>query len=170
MSDVQGPPESDDEHKRLTSTLHALEHASRLAEMASQGVDFGTVTGGADDKRAAELCADAMRNAAWVAGELTALPGAAPIEPWRNTSGSPGADATFEKPTGSTDEAIVRLERCAKELGKLRRIHRAATLSAVANGALTAGEAIVRVDTVRTLDALAHHAWRSAAHLVGRGG
>jgi phosphate:Na+ symporter len=34
---------------------------------------------------------------------------------------------------------------------------------------LTAGEAIVRVDTVRRLDALAHHAWRSAAQLVNGG-
>jgi phosphate:Na+ symporter len=62
------------------------------------------------------------------------------------------------------------MERTAKELTELRRTHRAATLSAASTGALTAGDAIVRVDTVRTLEALAHHAWRSAAHLVGRGG
>jgi phosphate:Na+ symporter len=42
-------------------------------------------------------------------------------------------------------------------------------LGAVANGTLTADAAIVRVDTVRSLEALAHHAWRSAAHLMGRG-
>jgi len=33
---------------------------------------------------------------------------------------------------------------------------------------LTADVAIVRVDTLRSLEALAYHAWRSAAHLVGR--
>ena len=33
---------------------------------------------------------------------------------------------------------------------------------------LTAGDAVARVDAVRILDALAHHAWRSAAHLIGR--
>ena len=27
MSDVEGPPESEDEQRRLTSTLHALDHA-----------------------------------------------------------------------------------------------------------------------------------------------
>jgi phosphate:Na+ symporter len=32
---------------------------------------------------------------------------------------------------------------------------------------LTASDAIARVDAVRILEALAHHAWRSAAHLVG---
>jgi phosphate:Na+ symporter len=34
--------------------------------------------------------------------------------------------------------------------------------------ALTADAAMVRVDTLRSLQALAYHAWRSAAHLVGR--
>src|SRR5262249_31263088 len=32
MSDVNGPPESDDEQRRLTSTLHALHHASPPAQ------------------------------------------------------------------------------------------------------------------------------------------
>ena len=67
----------------------------------------------------------------------------------------------------SAEVALARLELRAKELGELRGTHRNETLSAVANGALTAGEAIVRVDRVRNLEALAHHAWRSAAHLVG---
>jgi phosphate:Na+ symporter len=62
----------------------------------------------------------------------------------------------------------MRLEHCAKTLDELQRAHRSATLSAVASGAVTGGEAIARVDAVRRLDAFAHHAWRSAAHLVGR--
>jgi phosphate:Na+ symporter len=169
MSDVQGPPETEDEQQRLTSTLHALDHASRLAEAAGEGIDFGTASGGPDDARAAALCADAMQTAAAVAGEVAALPGAAPIEPPRETLGSAAA-AAVSAPATSTEDAVARLERGAKELSELRRTHRAATLSAVANGALTAGDAIVRVDTVRTLEALTHHAWRSAAHLVGRGG
>jgi phosphate:Na+ symporter len=169
MSDVQGPPETEAEQQRLTSTLHALDHASRLAEAAGEGIDFGTASGGPDDARAAALCADAMQTAAAVAGEVAALPGAAPIEPPREMLGSVAA-AAVGAPATSTAEAIARLESCAKELGELRRTHRAATLSAVANGALNAGDAIVRVDTVRTLEALTHHAWRSAAHLVGRGG
>src|SRR6516165_7985162 len=40
MSDVSGPPESDDEQRRLTSTLHALEHASRLAEAAGEKAEL----------------------------------------------------------------------------------------------------------------------------------
>jgi len=153
LSDVTGPPESDDEQQRLTSTLHALDHTSRLAEVAGEGIDFTTVAGGPDDKRAGELCVEAMRTAAAVAGEVAKLPG----------------DADTPAPAVSTDEALVQLKRCATELVELRRTHRSATLGAVANGTLTADAAIVRVDTVRSLEALAHHAWRSAAHLMGRG-
>jgi len=40
----------------------------------------------------------------------------------------------------------------------------------VAAGELTADQAMVRVDAVRRLEAFAHHAWRAAAHLAGRGG
>jgi len=54
-------------------------------------------------------------------------------------------------------------------LSELRQAHRSATLSDVAKGTLTADQAIVRVDTVRNLETLTNHAWRSAAHLVGLG-
>jgi phosphate:Na+ symporter len=151
LSDVTGPPDTDDEQRRLTSTLHALDHASRLAETASGEIDFATVGGGGDDARAGALCADAMRSAAAVAGAVAEPP-------------DPAGSAS------STDAALTELERSATELSALRRAHRSATLSAVANGTLTADAAIVRVDTARSLEALAHHAWRSAAHLVGRGG
>jgi len=150
LSDVSGPPDTDDEQRRLTSTLHALDHASRLAEAASGAIDFATVRGGPDDVRAGALCADAMRSAAAVAEAV-----AEPPDPAKSAS--------------ATDAALAQLERSAAELGQLRRAHRSATLGAVANATLTADAAIVRVDTVRSLEALAHHAWRSAAHLVGRG-
>jgi phosphate:Na+ symporter len=151
LSDVTGPPESDEEQRRLTSTLHALDHASRLAEAVGEGIDFATVAGGPDDKRAGELCAEAMRSAATVAGDVAKLAEAA------------------ASPAMSAEQALVEVQRCATELAELRRTHRSATLGAVANGTLTADAAIVRVDTVRSLEALAHHAWRSTAHLMGRG-
>jgi phosphate:Na+ symporter len=170
MSDVNGPPESEDEQRRLTSTLHALEHASRLAETAGDEAEYGPLNSGPDDVRAAQLCAEAMRNAASVAGEVAAPPAArdyaGQIESWRETP--PPPDGAFDRSVTSTAEALVRLQHCANTLDELQRSHRSATLGAVANGALTASEAIIRVDTVRRLDALAHHAWRSAAQLVGR--
>ena len=107
----------------------------------------------------------AMRSAALVAGEV-----AAPhdiIQSPRVTS--LGADATSGAAMVSTDEALVQVERCATELQELHRGYRRATLGAVANGTLTADAAIVLVDMVRSFEALARHAWRSAAYLVGRG-
>jgi phosphate:Na+ symporter len=172
ISDVDGPPESDDEQQRLTSTLHSLDHASRLAETAGQEVEFGTVNTGSEDVRAAHLCADAMRHAASIADEVAASPTAryqpAPMTSRRNPPGSPDPDATVDEVERSTEDALARLEHSAKALRELQGAHRIATLSAVANGALTAGEAIVRVDTVRRLEAFAYHAWRSATQLVGR--
>jgi phosphate:Na+ symporter len=169
MSDVSGPPESQDEQRRLMSTVHALDNASRLAEMASNEIDFRTVNGGPGNARAAAMCTDAMRSAAYVAGDIGALPGDGPRnEPRQQTPGLPTADAALDSLAMSTEAALDRLAFCAKEVSELRRTLRSATLGAVANGSLTAGEAIARADTVRSLEALAHYAWRSAAHLVGR--
>jgi phosphate:Na+ symporter len=173
MSDVSGPPESAEEKRRLTSTLHALDHASRLAEMARGEIDFTTASGGPDDVRAAELCADAMQCAAWVAGEVAALPGTrqhvASIGSRREMIESRGADAALDACAMSIEEALTQINLHANELGELRRTHRSTTLSAVANGVLSANEATVCVDRLRWLEALAHHAWRSAVHLVGNG-
>jgi phosphate:Na+ symporter len=170
MSDVEGPPDSENEQRRLTSTLHALDHASRLAEAASEEAGLATANGGPDNVRAVQLCADAMRSAASIAAEVAALPGTRPGgAASKSPSETPAAGAAGEASPVSGEEALARLKRCAQQLGELRQGHRSATLSAVATGALTAGEAIVRVDTVRRLEGLAHHAWRSAAHLVGRG-
>jgi len=173
LSEVSGPPETEDEQRRLTSTLHALDHAARLSEAVDEGAVFGTAPAGPEDVRAAELCAEAMRRAASLAAEVAALPASKALAvPTRLGSGSNGS-LVSEKRLGesgrSTAQALDQLVHCAKELGALRRNHRSTTLGSVASRALTADEAIARVDTVRRLEALAHHAWRSAAHLVGGG-
>jgi len=169
MSEVSGPPESDDEQQRLTRTLHALDHASRFAETAGAEPAFPEVMGAPEDARAIELCAEAMRDAAAVAVGVAALPaggGAASIAaPEAPKLGGVELDSNV----ASTEEALARLERCAQALGELRGAHRATTLSAVATGGLTADEALTRVDKVRSLEALAYHAWRSAAYLADRG-
>jgi len=166
MSEASGPPESEDEQRRLTSTLHALDHASRLAETVGEEAEFGMPHGGSQDMCAAEMCAEAMRGAASVAADVVAaLPA--------STASGPRGPLDSEKKNlateASTEQTLAQMENCAKALGELRKDHRSATLSSVAVGGLTVDEAIVRVDTVRRLEALAYHAWRSAAHLVGRG-
>ena len=71
--------------------------------------------------------------------------------------------------TPEAEAALRELESAAKALDGVQRVHRATTLAAVAPGKLNASEAFDRVDAVRRLDEMAHLAWRSAAHLLGRG-
>ena len=107
-----------------------------------------------------------MRNAVLIAGEVGALLDG-------SDRPAPGAALDGEKVVAAngapTEQAMVQLEHYAKTLGELQRAHREETLSSVAGGAVSADEAIARVDAVRRLEALARHAWRSAAHLVGSG-
>ena len=132
---------------------------SRLTEAASGGINFDAAGGGSEDIRARELCAEAMRNAAAIARGVAEPPAPASLD----------ADAVAGPRAISADDAIAELARCATELGETLRTHRSATLGAVANGTLAAEAALVRVETVRNLEAMSRHAWRSAAHLVGRG-
>jgi phosphate:Na+ symporter len=166
VSGVDGPPESKDEQRRLTSMLHALDHASRLTETAGDLAEFDMTNSGSEDVRAAQLCANAMRNAVAVAGEVAA-PSPDPERAYsaEALSGAPPSTAAAL----STEEVLARLEQCTATLDELQRAHRAATLGAVASGVLAADEAMVRVDTVQRLKTLSHHAWRSAAHLLNRG-
>ncbi|WP_027552721.1 Na/Pi cotransporter family protein [Bradyrhizobium sp. Cp5.3] len=163
LSDAAGPPDIDDEQRSLTSTLHALDHASRLTDLANGGINFATVADGPEDIRAKELSAEVMRSAAAIARGVAAPP---------RVAGSPPAshaDVMAGPRANPPDEAIAELERCTTELDEVLRRHRSATLSAVSNGTLTADAALLRVETVRNLKALSQHAWRSAIHLVGRG-
>ena len=102
MSGVSGPPEGEEEQRRITSTLHALDHATRFAETASGEAAFTTTKGGPEDVGAAELCAEAIQCVASVAGEVPADPAdigrASPIEARRNRTGSTEADATLAAP------------------------------------------------------------------------
>ena len=170
MSDVDGPPESDDEQRRLTSTLHALDHASRLAETARERTDFGATGAQPGDARAVKLCAEAMQRAAAIAREVATLPDGhphtVPTAAKREAPVTPEAGPAA--PAMSAEQTLGQLQHCAKALSELRRAHRSETLGAVANGTLTAGDAVARVDAVRILEALVHHAWRSTAHLIGR--
>jgi phosphate:Na+ symporter len=157
ITDVSGPPETEEDQQRLTSTLHALDHASRLAEAASKETQISFVKGGIDDVRTAQLCADAMRNAALVAAGVAAQTGV-------QEEANPNAPSHR---VAMANGALAQLEHSAKELNESQSAYRAATLGAVGSGVLTADEAIVRVETARRLEVFAHHAWRCAVHLVG---
>jgi phosphate:Na+ symporter len=157
LSELKEPPETEAERLRMTSTLHALDHASRLVEVLADDGLRGQ-TAGAHDPRAAALCTQAMRAAQTIGGSITS-------ECALSTQAAPiGWSVSSE-----VAAAFAELEGATKDLDALQRDHRAATLASVAPGKLTAADAFARIETVRRLGRIAHHAWRSAAHLLGRG-
>ncbi|MBV9287730.1 MAG: Na/Pi cotransporter family protein, partial [Hyphomicrobiales bacterium] len=72
LSDLTEPAETEAERHRMTSTLHALDHASRLAELLKDDGLPAPLAGGPDDLRIAELCKQAMRWAQTVTDSITA--------------------------------------------------------------------------------------------------
>jgi len=152
------PPPSEEGHAWYTSTVHALDHATRLAEAVGAMAKTGLATDGPEEAGAAALCARSMREAAGAAAGLARSAGPAHAAD-EDLAGSLAPVA------GSGDEAVLSLERDASALADLKTAHRRDTLDMVASGKLTASAAIARVDAVALLNRLAHHAWRAVAHL-----
>lgn len=157
LSALQEPPESDAERTRLTSLLHALDHAAQLAELMADDRLPGQLTGTGQDTRTAELCVQAMHAAQTIGTSIVSESGlsaqAAPIG-WVV---SPAIGA-----------ALATMEQAAVELRIGQKSHRAATLAAVAPGQLTAADAFARIEAAGRLDRIAQQAWLAAAHLLGR--
>ncbi len=152
------PPPSDEGHAWFTSTVHALDHASRLADAVQTMAKADVPTDGPEEQRAAALCAQSMRDAAAAAANLAVTAGPA------HAADDELAVATAKQAQGRGDIA-GKLEHAAKKLAELRIAQRGATLDMVAAGKLTANEAMARVDAVALMSRLAHHAWRAVAHL-----
>jgi phosphate:Na+ symporter len=152
------PPPSEEGHEWFTSTVHALDHAGRLADSVEAMAKTGVATEGAEEARAAALCAGSMRGAAAAAANLAVAAGPAHAADDELAAKIAGAAA----PAGDGSAA---LERAATALADLKAAHRSATLDMVASGKLTAAQAMARVDAVALMSRLAHHAWRAVAHL-----
>ena len=157
LSELKSPPQTEAERNRMTNIMHALDHTSRLVDVIADGVPTKRTSDVLGDASAA-LCANAMQGVRAVAGSIiseSAFSGqSAPIG-W---TVSPDVEA-----------ALFDAEGAARKLDMLQQDHRAATLASVAPGNLTPVDAFARMEIVRRLDQISHHAWRSAAHLVGRG-
>jgi len=158
LSELKEPPETEAERLRMTSTVHALDHTLRLVEVVAEGGFPARQAGARHDLRAADLCTKAMRAAQMVGGSIIS-------ESAFSAQSSPIGWSVSPKVAAALAEAEV----ASKDLESLQRDHRAATLASVAPGKLTAADAFARIDAARRLDRIAHHAWRSAAHLLGRG-
>jgi phosphate:Na+ symporter len=159
LSELKEPPETEAERLRMTSTLHALDHALQLVAILREGGRPGQAPRALDDLRTAALCEQAMRAARTVAASITA-----------ECALTDRAEPIGWTVSAEIGASLAEVERAAEELDALQRDHRAATLAAVAPGKLSVTDAFARIDAARRLDRIAHHAWRSAAHLLGRGG
>jgi phosphate:Na+ symporter len=160
------PPPSEDGHAWFTSTVHALDHASRLAEAVNAMAKTGVATDGPEELSAAGLCAGSMRDAARAALNLAvaAGPAHAADDELAKPASAPATRAVDAR-AGPADDVTQDLERAAKALADLRVAHRSATLEMVASGKLTASQAMARVDAVALMSRLTHHAWRTVTHL-----
>jgi phosphate:Na+ symporter len=165
LSKSDSPP-SEEGHAWFTSTVHALDHASHLADAVDAMARAGVATDGPEEISAAALCAQSMRTAASAAANLAVVAG--PGHAADDGLAKPAravADQAIDAHAGPVDDAAQDLERAAKALADLRASHRSATLEMVASGKLTASQAIARVDAVALMSRLTHHAWRAVAHL-----
>jgi phosphate:Na+ symporter len=157
LSDLKVSPETDAERHRMIETLRALDHVSRMIEVLGEVGPPGPANGGEEDLRAAELCKQAMRWGGAVADSITA-----------ESALGPRAESIGWTATPEAVAALAETESAAKALAAMQRGRRMALLASVGPAGVTAAEAFARVDAAHRLDALAHHAWRSAAHLIGR--
>lgn len=159
LSELKSPPVSEAEHQRLTSTLHALDHALRLVEVTDEAALLELAERGGTEIAGAEaLCAVAMRGLATVTATII-----------DESSLSSRAEPIGWHVSSEAEAALSEIEGAAKALMAMQRVHRTETLAGVAMGRMTAAEAFAEVDAVRQLGAMAQHGWRSAAHILGRG-
>lgn len=157
LSELKSPTQTEAERNRMTSILHALDHTSRLVDVIADDGFAKRPSDVADDHEAAGLCADAMQGVQAVAGSIV------------SESAFSGQSAPISWTVSSEVEAgLSDAEDAARKLDLLQQDHRATTLASVAPGNLTPVDAFARMEIVRRLDQISHHAWRSAAHLVGR--
>lgn len=158
LSELREPPETDAERDRMTSTVHALDHISRLVENLTGVALPGPQAEAPQDLSAAALCDRTMRAVQRISGSISteaALSERAPPIGW-HVSADIGA-------------ALGETEVAAKDLAFMQREYRTATLDSVAPGSLTAADALAHIDNARRLERIAYHASRAAAHLLGRG-
>jgi phosphate:Na+ symporter len=117
----------------------------------------GQVISARIDHRAATLCQRALEAAREVATSITT-----------ETALSPHAEPIAWSISPGVGAALADVERAARDLSRLTVDHRAMTLEDVANGTVTAADAFSRIEAVSRLERIAHHLWRSSAHLFAR--
>ena len=156
IAEVSGTPDSASEDLRLASTLHALDHMSRLVDAAGEEPEFPMAREDEDERRAAALCVEAMRSAVAavddIAREKAFGAAAAPLEHLETPAGRAALTNSRTAPDNSNSSSTpIAARPCARS----------------ATGEINVEQAMGRIETVRRLEKLARHAWRGVAALCG---
>lgn len=158
LSELKELPETEMERFRLASTLDALDYIKRLVEGVADGPSLRPAGDTPQDRRLAELCDEAMRNAASIGRSTT-----------EGTALSTQITAIDWTVSPEMADALSQAESASNALKAMQYGYRASTIASIAPGRLSATDAFARIDGARRLDKIAYHGWRAAAHLVGRG-
>jgi phosphate:Na+ symporter len=139
---VRAGPESEAEHHRHLSALHALDHLERMLEACHETPTLPPPRRDArvdDSRRRLEE-------------------GIVTLRPWFEADGEP-----------APIDGRALAEGLATELAAARRVHRPEMLAATAHGRTSPDDALARLDSMRWLDRAAYHLWRVVHHLDDRG-
>lgn len=159
LSQMARPPEQPDAQGRLANALHALDHSIRLVE----NIEESAHDAGVDGDEAALRVLERSRTALELAASMSCMV-AEPADCAEAGSGAESREALLQS-------RLVSLRVLSESITEdARLVRRGALGSAIAAGApLAVDRVMARVDAVRHIDRIVHHAWRTLEHLVARG-
>jgi len=159
LSQMARPPEQAEAKGRLTNALHALDHSIRLVE----NIEESAHDTGVDGDEAALRVLEHSRTALELASSMCCM------------IAEPADCAEAGSAPASRDALLVSQLATLRQLAEgitedARLVRRGALGSAIAAGApLAVDRVMARVDAVRHIDRIVHHAWRSLEHLAAGG-
>jgi phosphate:Na+ symporter len=158
LSQVAPPPGQPETVRRLSNVLHALDHSARLIENIQESAHDAALDGDEAVLQSLERSRHALTLAADMASAL-----AEPAQRDRDGATAKSRSALLQSRLSELCDLSAALTEDA------RLVRRGALGSAIAAGApLAVDRVMARVDAVRHVDRIVHHAWRALEHLVAR--
>jgi phosphate:Na+ symporter len=156
LSRVALPAGQADAVRQLSNVLHALDHSTRLIENIHESAHDAAL----DGEEAVQQSLERSRRALALAAE-TARTLAEPVQC------EPDGDAAKSRAVLLQSQMSELRELSAAITEDARLVRRGALGSAIAAGApLAVDRVMARVDAMRHVDRIVHHAWRALEHLV----
>jgi len=159
LSQMARPPEQPNAQGRLANALHALDHSIRLVENIEESAHDAGVDGDEPALRVLERSRAALELASSMASMISE-----PTDCAEAGSAAESRDALLQSRLSTLRDLSERVTEDA------RLVRRGALGNAIAMGApLAVDRVMARVDAVRHIDRIVHHAWRTLEHLVAGG-